>query len=116
MVIDQRSPATTVQRPASTEATIMRAVIGRKTSASWKPEDPTTTTRYSAVKKKMANVEKYVNIATMFDVLNCGMRRYRRSSNGFAAWRSRQTNAAAPATHAQSSAIVTADPKPADSA
>jgi len=74
-VTDQRSPATTVQRPASTEATIIRTVIGRKTSASRKPDAPTTMTRYSAVKKKIANVEKYVQNATIAEVLKFGMRR-----------------------------------------
>ena len=34
IVIDQRGPARSVQRPASTEDTIIRTVIGRNTAAS----------------------------------------------------------------------------------
>src|SRR5579875_1197230 len=71
--------------------------------------------RYSAVKKKTANVEKDVQNATMFAVLNSGRRRYRRSSSGCAARRSRQTNAASPTALAHSSAITSADRNPADS-
>ena len=74
-MIDQRGPASTVQRPASTEETIIKIVIGANTAASRYPDAPATSTRYSAVKKKMANVAKYVQNATMFEVLNCGMRR-----------------------------------------
>ena len=33
--IDQRGPAGSVHRPASSDATIIKAVIGRKTSAIW---------------------------------------------------------------------------------
>ena len=33
--MDQRSPAATVQNPASTEASTIRTVIGRKISAIW---------------------------------------------------------------------------------
>ena len=33
-MIDQRGPASTVQRPASTEDTIIRTVIGKNTAAS----------------------------------------------------------------------------------
>ena len=58
MVIDQRGPARTVQRPASSEEAIIRTVIGKNTSASRYPDAPATSARYSAVKKKIAKVEK----------------------------------------------------------
>ncbi len=56
--IDQRMPTDPVHRPASSEARIIKTVIGRKTSAIWPPLYPDTSSRKSAVKKKIAKVAK----------------------------------------------------------
>jgi hypothetical protein len=58
IAMDHRGPITAVHRPASSDEMIISAVIGRNTTASRYPEAPTTSTRYSAVKKKIANVAK----------------------------------------------------------
>ena len=54
----QRRPMTSSQRPVSSDATIMSTVIGRNTRAMRYPLSPTTSKRYSAVKKKIAKVAK----------------------------------------------------------
>jgi hypothetical protein len=56
--IDQRGPTAEVQRPASSDAAIIRAVIGRNASAILYPLYPATSCRYKAVKKNTANVAK----------------------------------------------------------
>ena len=63
----------------------------------------------------MANVEKYVQNATMFAVVNCGTRRKRRSSSGLGARRSRQVKAASRTALAHNKTITSAEPNPADS-
>ena len=116
-MIDQRGPARTVQRPASTEAVIIRTVIGKNTAASRYPDAPATSTRYSAVKKKIANVAKYVQNAATFAVVNCGTRRKRRSSTGYGGPPLPPARTPRPEPRsAHSKTITVAEPNPADSA
>jgi hypothetical protein len=56
------------------------------------------------VKKKIANVEKYVQYATTLGVVNQGTRRYFRSSSGNGARRSHSTKATVATTDTANSA------------
>src|SRR5215467_8068318 len=115
-MIDPRMSKMLVHRPASSDAAIIRTVIGRNTSAIWPPLYPLTSSRNSAVKKKIANVAKYAQKATTTGVPNRGTCKNLRSSSGRAARLSHQRKAAKVTALAQSSPSTSGELKPALSA